>query len=337
MTAHRRLWWLELEELTHRDPANRKLPAARVNGNFLDAGQLEQAAESLAAAESVAIVTGFCTLDADPPAAETDGPPGALYLARALLALGVRVQLISDCYGLPLLRVGCRHWNLPATMIVEAPWQPNTPTAFRQCGQWCLGLAATGDWTHLVSIERPGPLSDTGARSLQQLRRLISTERWHAGQSCYNMRGSAIDAVTAPLHTLFQAARLLPQPIKTIGMADGGNEIGVGKLSWQQVHDALGRPAGEETICRVPTDFLLLAGVSNWAAYALAGAVCVLHGRKQLLAGWPVEDHGRLIETLVREGGAVDGTSGARQPSVDGLPLTQYLSMLAAIQEFLIK
>ncbi|HWC90462.1 MAG TPA: glutamate cyclase domain-containing protein, partial [Pirellulales bacterium] len=121
----------------------------------------------------------------------------------------------------------------------------------------------------------------------------------------------------------------------TIGMADGGNEIGVGKLPWQQVHDALGRPADEEIICRVPTDLLLLAGVSNWAAYALAGAVCVLHGKSQLLAAWPIEDHGRLIETLVRDGGAVDGTTGARSATVDGLPLTQYLPTLAAIQQLL--
>ncbi|HWC90939.1 MAG TPA: glutamate cyclase domain-containing protein, partial [Pirellulales bacterium] len=207
----------ELEALTHQDPGGRRLPWARVRGQFLDVGQLAQAVESLAAAGSVAIVTGFCTLSADPPADETDGPPGALYLARALLALGVRVQLISDCFGVPLLRVGCRHWNLPATMIVEAPWQPNTPTAFRRCGQWCLDRVAASDWTHLIAIERPGPLSDTGARSFQQLRRLISAERWHAGGSCFNMRGNAIDAITAPLHTLFQAARLLPRPIKTIG------------------------------------------------------------------------------------------------------------------------
>ena len=64
-------------------------------------------------------------------------------------------------------------------------------------------------------------------------------------------------------------------------MADGGNEIGIGKLPRQQVCEALGDPAAEKIICRVPTDFLLLAGISNWAAYALAGAVCVAQAARR--------------------------------------------------------
>jgi hypothetical protein len=295
-----------------------------VHGQFLDAGQLQPAAESLASAGSVAIVTGFCVLDADPPAAETDGPPGALYLARALLELGVRVQLITDCYAAPVLAAGCRYWRLPEAMLVEAPWQPDDSQAVLECAArgrewaaWCRDLAGASDWTHLIAIERPGPSHDA-----------------HGGH-CHNMRGAVIDAVTAPLHALFEVAAPPPRRIKTIGMADGGNEIGVGKLAWQQVRQALADPAGERIICRVPTDWLLLAGVSNWAAYALAGCVCALRDRQALIADWSVVDHGRLIEALVREGGAVDGTTGARQPSVDGLPLAQYLSTLDAIQELL--
>lgn len=268
----------------------------------------------------MAIVTGFCTLAADPPAAETDGPPGALYLARALRELGIRVQLITDCYTAPVLAAGCRYLRLPEDIIVEAPWQAGDPRAADRCFAWCLDMAGGSDWTHLIAVERPGP-AHAGA----------------GGGNCHNMRGVVIDAVTAPLHALFEAASALARPIKTIGMADGGNEIGVGQLSWQQVRQALADPAADKIICRVPTDWLLLAGVSNWAAYALAGSVCVLRDRRALIANWSVENHGRLIETLVCEGGAVDGTTGIRQPSVDGLPLVQYLSTLEAIQQLLTK
>lgn len=44
----------------------------------------------------VAILTGFpCHIDHAPPT-ETDGPSGALAIARALLGLGKRVRLLID-------------------------------------------------------------------------------------------------------------------------------------------------------------------------------------------------------------------------------------------------
>src|SRR5262249_6024217 len=42
---------------------------------------------------AVGVVTGFYIPHAEPPAAETDGPLGALFLARALVPHGIRVVL----------------------------------------------------------------------------------------------------------------------------------------------------------------------------------------------------------------------------------------------------
>ena len=50
----------------------------------------------------VAITTGFYILAAGSP--ETDGPPGAIAIGRALEALGRRVSYISDAYTTPVLR-----------------------------------------------------------------------------------------------------------------------------------------------------------------------------------------------------------------------------------------
>lgn len=342
MTHSDRISFAQIERLTHRDPGGRRLPSAERHGQFLDNGQMRQAAESLATARSVAIVTGFCTLDAHPPAAETDGPPGALYLARALLELGVRVRLITDCHAAGVLAAGCDYWRLPAEMVLEAPWQPGEVGADSPCARWCVQARDEHQWSHLLAIERPGPAHDptsvaaaSGATTAdaEAFRSLAPPADWNA---CHNMRGLIIDEITAPLHLLFENSAAGQRPLATIGMADGGNEIGVGKLPWRQAREALADPAADKIICRVPTDWLLLAGVSNWAAYALAGAVCVLAGRRKLIAQWPVDDHGRLIEVLVREGGAVDGTTGLRQPSVDGLPLAQYLSTLDSIQRLLL-
>ena len=99
--------WDELERIIRRDPGGRGVCSFLDGGRPIGFGQLRAAAQDLArAAKAVAIVTGFCIFDADPPAAETDGPPGALFLARALDAIGVRVVLVSDAYGMPLLEAG---------------------------------------------------------------------------------------------------------------------------------------------------------------------------------------------------------------------------------------
>ncbi|HEX7378661.1 MAG TPA: glutamate cyclase domain-containing protein, partial [Pirellulales bacterium] len=107
-----------LEAIVRQDPSGRGVAGYRHDGQWLAAGMLERAARDLAErGDAVAIVTGFCVADLDPPMAETDGPPGALYLARALLALGKKVALVSDGSGLDLLRLGCRLWNLDAPLI----------------------------------------------------------------------------------------------------------------------------------------------------------------------------------------------------------------------------
>ena len=59
-----------------------------------------------------------------------------------------------------------------------------------------------------------------------------------------------------------------------MGIGDGGNEVGMGKVR-QQVMQHI--PNGEKIASSVCTDQLIAAGVSNWGAYALAAALYVLH------------------------------------------------------------
>ena len=61
-------------------------------------GDFGAACRSVAEADqpAVAIVTGFYIPTGNPPTAETDGPLGALFLARALTPLGIRVALLTD-------------------------------------------------------------------------------------------------------------------------------------------------------------------------------------------------------------------------------------------------
>lgn len=87
----------ELERLIRRDPARRGLISAEETLPPLCPGHLAGAAEALRTTTGpIWIVTGFYIPAASPPAAETDGPPGAAFLADLLTRLGRPVRLLTD-------------------------------------------------------------------------------------------------------------------------------------------------------------------------------------------------------------------------------------------------
>ena len=325
-----------LEALIRQDPSGRGVAGYRHLGQWLAEGMLERAARDLASrAGAVAIVTGFCVADVEPPVAETDGPPGALYLARALSALGSQVALVSDGSAMSLLEIGCRLWQLDAELI-EAPLAH------------CASAAWVDDFfdssigrrlTHLISIERVGPshtldsLNAQRGNSPEAVARFAREVPIEHRDACHNMRGVIIDKQTAPAHILFEAARARGRPIKTIAIGDGGNEIGMGTIPWELLCAALDDVWAGRIICRIAADDLILAGVSNWGAYALACAVANLRSRRGLIAEWDEAGQRELIESLVHEGGAIDGLTRRREPTVDGLPLDQYLGVLGQIRQ----
>jgi hypothetical protein len=132
---------------------------------------------------------------------------------------------------------------------------------------------------------------------------------------------------------LFEAARKRKPPITTIGIGDGGNEIGMGSFMWEDVAQAIGGGAlGGRIASRVATDFAIIAGVSNWGAYALALAVAALRGAVDESRWLAPEGQRELIKTLVSQAGAVDGRTLVAAATVDGLSLESYLEPLAAMR-----
>ncbi|HVA47668.1 MAG TPA: glutamate cyclase domain-containing protein [Pirellulales bacterium] len=326
----------ELEALIRHDPRGRGVASYRRDGKWLQSGSLGAAARHLAErASTVGIVTGFCVADLPVPVAETDGPPGALYLARALEALGSELVFITDRYARPLLEIGCRLWRLNARLL-------EAPVDRAQAGPWIeqfLASPIAARLTHLIAIERVGPSHTLESLSAQPrgaappLDRFAAEVPVEARDRCHNMRGVVIDSHTAPLDRLFEAFRSGEHRVTTVAIGDGGNEIGMGSLAWEQLRAALSDAHAGRIICRIAADFLILAGVSNWGAYALACAVAALRGRSDLIADWCGLRQRALIESLVSEGGAVDGATRCQAATVDGLPLDDYLAMLESIRE----
>ena len=354
--------WRELEKTIRHDLAGRGLASHLVGGRPIAAGQLQRAAEHLAQhATSVVIVTGFVVVGVvdgcgdQGPTAETDGPPGALYLARALLALDVEVTLVSDEHGARLLEAGCDHWRLGRERVCCMPFendQPESPA--RQTNhaehnahsdawvKWFCDEGPGRDISHLIAVERVGPSHTPQTLAAQPRRGESPHARFDeevpasSYNLCHNMRGESINAQTAKTHRLFEAAGHQQRPVTTIGIGDGGNEIGMGSVAWEEIRVAVGDKVGGWEIggriaCRIATDFTLLADVSNWAAYALAQAVCRLRGKSDALAWSNPQTQQQLIETLVAEAGAVDGVTGRHEATVDGLTMDEYLQVFSDI------
>ena len=81
------------------------------------------------------------------------------------------------------------------------------------------------------------------------------------------MRGLDITPHTFPAHQYFEGIR----PYRTIGIGDGGNEIGMGKIPREVIADNI--PNGEQVACQTATDHLIVCGISNWGGYALAAGL----------------------------------------------------------------
>jgi hypothetical protein len=258
---------------------------------------------------SLAVVTGFWIATGQPPAHETDGPLGALFLARALVPLGIRVMLDTDSACRRAMQAGVEACGPPLAGVEVLTLPPPTHP-------WDVWLQL--DWqsyarriglTHLIAVERVGPS--------------------HLDGRCYSMRGRDLTDVTPPAHALFEEKRSLIPEVTTIGIGDGGNEIGMGKIPREVI--ARNIPNGDRIACRVATDYLIVAGVSNWGAYALAAGVRLLRGAPHDAALFDPDVERRLLEVMVERGPLVDGVTGRPEATVDGLPFERHAEVLRKI------
>jgi hypothetical protein len=263
-------------------------------------GGLRRAAGTLATAEPcrVGLITGFYVPQGDPPAAETDGPVGAALLARGLNDVGVRCRLATD--------ESCRQACAVALSAAGATAVPVDAVEVAAPLDALIETWRSGGVTHAVSIERCGRSPDGAPR---------------------NMRGQNIAARTAPLDDLFTGG-----PWETIAVGDGGNEIGMGALPRALIAEHVAH--GDTIACVTPAQHLIVAGVSNWGAYALIGALAVLRSdwRATLLACLDETLDRQILEATVSDGPAVDGVSLRRTMTVDNLDIAVHHQKLHEIR-----
>jgi hypothetical protein len=219
----------------------------------------------------VLITTGFYILRSGTP--ETDGPPGAVVIGQALQRVGRRVLYVTDRVSEPLMK----GLTFPE-QVLSFPIA-DEPTSRRHA----LALLERHRPALLVSIERCGRTKD--GRYL-------------------NMRGLDVSAETAQVDALFESV------IPSVGIGDGGNEIGMGNVA--AAVGACDKLVPDPCVTRVSK--LVIASVSNWGGYGLVAALSSLLGRDLLPS---VDEERRLVERTAALG-AVDGTTGEADGKVDG-------------------
>ncbi len=326
----------QIDALIRRDPARRGLIGSEPEYGPLCVGHLAAAAAHLAEfGTHVAIATGFYVPHAEPPAAETDGPLGALMLADVLYENGVDTTVITDAYCEDVLVAAAAAVGFPADRVLV--FQHGS-------SNWLKEFFESGpgrNLTHLIAIERVGPSHTTESLGRQTRTTAAPLGEFHSrvpAEShgrCHNMRGVIIDEYTADMHRLFEVLAEYRPEAKSIGIGDGANEIGMGVVLWEELDRRLASPKSGQIPCRVATDWNIVAGTSNWGGYALAAATMLLRHQTEILRDWDVDRQLRVLEHIVEHGPAVDGVTGRQQATVDGLPFLTYIQPWQGIRRLL--
>jgi hypothetical protein len=135
----------------------------------------------------------------------------------------------------------------------------------------------------------------------------------------------------SPAHYLFEMSSRQNPKVVTIGVGDGGNEIGMGKIRWETIRRNIA--GGALIACRVPVDHLIVCGISNWGAYALGAGIRLLLGHAPAEGLFDPNRERDLLRIMVEEGPLVDGVLGVPSITVDGLSFERYVEPLERLRE----
>lgn len=284
-----------------------------------------RAAEHLARVrpgELVLIATGWPNRHyIDPAIAESDGPVGAAVLARAV-HLGL---------------------NAVPVILIEDQLRGAMERVLHACGLRCLDLdraklCADPDVTMQAGaiLASPTDLGEAEAQAAELLDAetvgaFIAIEKGAANADGRILMSSGRDCTdhVGKIDPLVRACRA--RGIPTIGIGDGGNEMGMGNAGGV-MRDLIARANPRFSPRVVPvqeTDCVIAASVSNWGGYGLAAALAALLGRPDLLHDEATER--RMLLACSFEG-LIDGATGFTETSSDGLSEDVHVAMVGMLR-----
>jgi hypothetical protein len=268
--------------------------AARNDTTSLTMAAAKAIIDKISQRDNIAITTGFLIPPTMKP--ETDGPIGALILSKTLHSLfQVKTHFIAEREVLNLLE---KLSKLKCLMLSDSidvlPFTLNEKEATKDS----LKLIDEINPSTIIAIEKVG--------------------RNNKG-IYHNMRGLDVSNKSIKIDYLFREAK--KADITTIGIGDGGNEIGMGNI-----YETIKRIVSFGSVCNCPcgsgiatntkTDFLITSAVSNWGAYGLSACISYLTDNSFKAHNDEIE---RRLLLEAAKIGAVDGVTGLNTHTVDGI------------------
>lgn len=203
---------------------------------------------------------------------ETDGPAGAFVLYKTLENLGFSPIIITDDY--------CAEAFRGLNFLSFSP-----------------GAVSQKEYEKLISLYKPVAV--------------ISVERCGKNESgdYLNMRGESIKEFTADFDVLFESCR--NKGVFTVGIGDGGNEIGMGNLE-KELKSIINIPPSI-----VKAHRLIVSTVSNWGAYGLCANLQKIE-KRPIMPGFPEV---KSFYFRIKELGFADGMTGKNEITIDGFDI----------------
>ncbi len=249
----------------------------------------KKAAELIKGSRRPVIVTGFPI--AGTGAGENDGPIGSAALCRALRLLGKEAYVVTDEISAGLVAACLKALELPQECLYVLPMS--------------------------VSLSEGATLTEKLAPDL-----VIALERPGKGEDghFHNMRGEIIDNLVADTDWLLS----LPAP--SVGIGDGGNELGMGA-----VRDIVAANVANGSVSTAVkhADVTLVSGISNWWGWGLCALLSAECGRDVMTT----EKQEKAMLKAIIEAGGVDGVLRLPSMSVDGVSLEENMAVHSALRK----
>lgn len=260
------------------------------------------------------------------PIVETDGPPGAATFARSLyMGLDALPVILIDEPFVPVMEATCRgagmvtidmdyFENVKREGGFQAVFVVGVPLVREDAHRMLDALLARLQPSALVAIERPAQ-NELGVY--------------------HQVGGQRIpDDAVADMDHVFNRARA--SGTLTIGIGDGGNEIGMGNIGADlaailPVTRKCQCPCGGGSAAATKVDILLTATCSNWGATALAGALALITGNRHALQTTAMDK--RTLEACSNAGGIDGGVNYNTDLAVDDIPWPGYRTAVDACRD----
>jgi len=274
--------------------------------------------EAVKPGDTVLVTTGFIV----PPLRlqETDGPPGAAALARALnIAFDARPLLLIEEQSKSILTATLHGIGMTTPVVEKAGVAKSKQSAV------VLGFPV-----------EPKDAIKEAKRILDEYKPSLVLAIEKAGRNVkgeyHTMRGLNITSLHAKIEPLIEEAH--KRDVLTVGVGDGGNEVGMGNIK-----ETVETCVPYARVCQCPcqggiaaeskVDVLVASAISNWGGYGIEACLANLTDKPEVLHTFELEE--AMLKSAV-QAGAIDGVTSRAELSVDNASLSLQLSLISMLR-----